>query len=216
MNNSKYIFFDIDGTLTEGNFSSWDYITIGLGLDLKVHHNILKKLKENQITLQNAINALSLYWKSSNKANKKEFLTILNSIKLRKNSENTIQELKNNGYKIILLTGSLDIFAKLLSEKLYTDDFLTTSFIIWEDEKLKSFHYELDQCKSKLNQMKQYIKINNIQKENCIMVGNGNNDIDVFKYLNLSFCLKDTSDEETKIHATYVISNLNELLNYLE
>ena len=102
MSQTKYIFFDIDGTLTEGNLSSWDYVTIGLGLKLEVHHKILKRLGKKELALQAAIDELSKYWKSSNKATLPEFNSILDSIKLRTNTDLIIKELTKKGYKSIL------------------------------------------------------------------------------------------------------------------
>ncbi len=215
MSKIKYIFFDIDGTLTEGELTSWDYITVGLGLDLKVHHDILKRIGENKISIQQAIDELSTYWRSTKNATKESFCEIFKTVAIRKDAINSIAQLRLKGYKSILLSGSLDFYGNYLSNQLKTDDNVTTSQSIWNDSEFISFKYKKDQSKAKLNVLNKYLSTNKINVTECAIVGNGDNDIDVFNLLPLSFSVSDSSTDKIKEIATHQINSLSELLNYL-
>lgn len=211
----KYIFFDIDGTLTESGLTSWDLITIGLGLDLQIHHNILEALRDKKMSLQNAIDELSAYWISSGHATKSEFKKFAHNSILRTDAQSTIKQLKTLDYSIILLSGSLDIFAAELSSMIGADGFATTSRAMWEKENFKSFYYGLNQGELKLQAMQKFLNQNKCKHTQCVMVGNGSNDIESFNYITESFCLADTTDLDAKNHAKYVINSLTDLLAYI-
>lgn len=113
-----------------------------------------------------------------------EIKELRNQIPLMDGAEETIKTLKDDGYKVIIISGSFDIIAEPLKEKLGVDDIFVNS-LTEEDGKLTGEVTGDLVTKSKLDVLNDYIKDKDIKLENCVAIGDGANDISILEAVNL-------------------------------
>jgi len=213
----KLICFDVDGTLTINEASIWYRITVGLGLERSIHEEILKRMDAGELSVEGATKELSDFWKGvQNSVSRDKLKEILQTVPLRPEAMNVLQELGTT-FKIALLSGTPETFLEILGEKLKFNYMHSSSkFIFDDDNNFLTFEYADNQRKAKSRAFDDMLNILKIPPKQVVMVGNGLNDLGVFEKAGLSFAMADTSSDEVKAKADYVISSLEELLNYLK
>lgn len=78
------------------------------------------------------------------------------------------------------------------------------------------YSYDITQKQATKEQgINQYLKLNNIPKNNTIAIGDSLNDIGMFEFCHTSFCMTH-GYEEAKQKATYVVDNIKEAIDILE
>ena len=99
---------------------------------------------------------------------------------LNKGAEEAIAGLKEEGYEIAVISGSFDIIANPLKEKLNIDNIFTNT-LIEEDGKLTGEVSGPLVSKSKLDVLNEFLEDKEYGLENCVAVGDGANDISMIK-----------------------------------
>ncbi len=210
------VIFDIDGTLTET--ISWLEITKQLGASVEEHKKLFKKMKTSQITTSDAIKNLIKLWRATNNANRQNFKQIFQNYKLRDDSLDTINYLKEK-YKICIISSSIKLYVKTIATKLKIKDYYGNTELIWdENDLLVDLDYHPNQATKKVKQLKKFIKQNNLTKDNCVVIGDGDSDIELFKYLTHSIAIiTEVSDGHIELQqlAEQKIKDLSELKSIL-
>ena len=212
----KAVIFDIDGTLTKKAIF-WTEITRKLGASVEKHMQLFENLVEGKISEDRATEGLVELWNSTGRAAKPEFQKILNAIPLRDDAKDIINYLKSKEYKLVIITGSLDVFAEIIAGKLEIDTWYSNGRTKWnEDGSIVDFGFNVDQAGLKAEQLKDYLKKNNLKPQECVMVGDSSNDVELFKLTGNGVIIRTESweDEFEKI-AWKVIEELHELKNIL-
>ena len=99
---------------------------------------------------------------------------------LNQGAEETIAGLKEKGYEIAIISGSFDIIANPIKEKLNID-YLFTNSLSEEDGKLTGEVTGPLVSDSKLNVLKEFLEDKEYGLENCVAVGDGANDISMIE-----------------------------------
>jgi phosphoserine phosphatase len=121
---------------------------------------------------------------------------VANDLKLMKGAEKTIKALKKENYLIAIISGSFDLIANPLKDKLDVD-FLFTNTLIEDDGKLTG-EVEGPLVKgSKSDVLKEFIGEQNISLEETVAIGDGANDISMLEIsgLSIAFNAKPTVKE---------------------
>jgi phosphoserine phosphatase len=179
---NKIICFDVNGTLVEEN--SWEIFTQGDKLIEKEIEEIFKEYYSRNKSIDDAWNELVTLLKKTGRANKNFISNCGNSATTYKDgAKEIIEYLKEKGYKIYLISCSIDIHLKRMVEDLRIDGFYAGSHLMFDDlgelemissECVKGKEYKKD----KLNELAEK---ENINIEDIIFVGDGDNDIGVFE-----------------------------------
>lgn len=99
---------------------------------------------------------------------------------LNKGAEETIKGLKENGYEVAIISGSFDIIAEPIKEKLGID-YIFTNSLVEEDGKLTGEVTGPLVSDSKLNVLTKFLEDKDFELENCVAVGDGANDISMIE-----------------------------------
>lgn len=118
-------------------------------------------------------------------ASVKDIKKLAEDMKLMKGAEETIKNLKDEGYLIAIISGSFDLIANPLKEKLNVD-FLFTNTLVEDDGKLTGEVTGPLVKDSKADVLKNLINENNILLEECVAIGDGANDISMLESSGLS------------------------------
>jgi len=206
----KAVTFDIDTTLTYG--SSWTIITRELSASVKTHEFIYKELKENKISYKQAKEQLLNLWKATGNDNKNFFTKIFKNIYFKKGAQEIITYLKSKGIIICLITGSVDLYAKTIAERLGIDNYFANTELVWDkNNKLVDFHYDINQSAKKLKQFLHFCSQQKINTNDFYVVGDDENDIDLFKFTKKGIAIESEKIDKLKPYAWKVINNLSEI-----
>lgn len=105
---------------------------------------------------------------------------LADEMKLMDGAEDAIKGLKDNGYEIAVISGSFDLIANPLKEKLDLD-YLFTNTLEEEDGKLTGEVSGPLVEGSKADVLKEIIADNDISVDECVAVGDGANDISMIE-----------------------------------
>ncbi len=209
----KTVILDIDGTLSTE--VSWLQLTQSLGASREEHIQIFERFTKNEIDYPTAKTILIDLWKSTGKANRESMTQIFYSWKLKDDALDVVEYLKTK-YKVCLMSGSVDLYVRVVAEKLSVSDwYANTELVFDENDNLIDFNYFRNQAEKKLQHLDEYLTKNNLSKEACVIIGNGDSDIALFKELPYGIAVETDLHEEVRMLANRTIANLSEIKTIL-
>lgn len=209
METPKAIIFDVDGTLSPE--ISWTALTRDLGASVEDHIAIYQQYKAGQTDYGASKRQLIDLWQATGNANKGHFLTLFEGWPLAPEAPNIVGSLAKK-YSICLITGSMDLYAQTVAQKLHVTDYYANTTLHWDEAgNLTDMDYELDQAKRKLEQFLGYCSLHNIKPEECIIVGDSDNDIALFEASGRGIAIGQDIPESLRKVSWQTIQTLNEL-----
>jgi HAD superfamily phosphoserine phosphatase-like hydrolase len=179
METLRAIIFDVDGTLSPE--ISWTALTRDLGASVEDHSALYQQYKAGQVDYAESKKQLIDLWRATGNANKNHFLSLFEAWPLAPEAPNIIENLAKK-YSICLITGSMDLYAQTVAQKLHVTDYYANTTLHWDEAgNLTDMDYELDQAKRKLEQFLAYCSLCAITPEECVVVGDSDNDIALFE-----------------------------------
>ncbi|MCL2116370.1 MAG: phosphoserine phosphatase SerB, partial [Methanobrevibacter sp.] len=113
-------------------------------------------------------------------ASVEEIKKIASEMELMKGAKETIQRLKDKGYEVAIISGSFDLIADSLKDKIDFDHIFTNTLV--ESEGILTGEVTGPLVKgSKSDILSELIEEKNISLENCVAVGDGANDISMIE-----------------------------------
>jgi phosphoserine phosphatase len=206
----KLCVFDFDSTLMDGE--TIDFLAAPLGLKEKVEEITKRAMSGELDFFESLITRVGLL----KGLEKKKVEQICQNLPFMPGAKESIRELKNRGYKVVVFSGGFrdaTSFAKDIlgydadfSNILHAKDGVLTGLVGGD----MMFDF------SKGDMLKRLQKVLGIKEEDTIAVGDGANDRSMFKYAKkrIAFCAKDILKKEANI----VIDkkDLKEILNFID
>ena len=211
MSQVKAVIFDIDGTLSPEN--SWTAFSRDLGSSVAEHLAIYQDHLTGKIGLDESKRMLLKLWQSTGKANKQNIEQMYATWPLRDDALEVVEWLKQKGIRVCLITGSVDLYAQHIAERLGVSDYYANATLVFdEDENLENFDYTTDQADIKLQQLREFCARYDISENECIAVGDSDNDIELFRHTGRGVLIDDGDvAAELKQSAWRSINQLNKL-----
>ena len=147
-----------------------------------------------------------------------EIQKVASELPLMPGAEDTINGLKENDIDVAIISGSFDVVADEIKEKLGVDAVYTNSFTV-EDGKLTGEVTGPLVCGSKLDVLKDHVEEAGIALEDVVAVGDGANDISMIESAGcgIAFNAKDSVKEiaDVVVDEKDLTKVLDEILNQL-
>jgi len=205
----KALIFDIDGTLSSE--VSWLKLTEGLGASVTKHSEIFEKYLQRKIPYTKAKGDLINLWQSTGNANKAYMSQMFSSWKLKDDANKVISYLRSR-YKIVLISGSVDLYVQTVADKLQIEDWYANTKLDWDNkDNLIDFHYFRDQALKKLRQFRHFKKKYSLVNRECAVVGDGDNELLLFQRVKVSVVVKKEPHPELEPYTYKKIDKLTEL-----
>ena len=213
----RLVCFDLDGTLVDNVTFSWQVFHDYFQTDRHRREDARRKFFDGKITyMQWAEHDISL-WKEKN-AKKWDFFKALEDLKLMEGAMETLRELKNNGLKLAIISGSLNV----VLEKFIPDyrDFFDDVFLsrIYFDNqgciiKVEATEFDMD---AKVLALKKIAEREKISLKECVFIGDYLNDIKIMQEAGLGIAFN-CSYDEVKRAANVIIEkkDLREILSHI-
>lgn len=213
----KLVCFDVDGTLIDNVTFSWPIFHDYFQTDKHRREDAKKKFFDGEITyLQWAEHDISL-WKEKN-AKKDDFFKAMSHLRLMEGAMETLDELKKNGLKLAVISGSLNIILEKLMPKyneFFDDVFI--SRIHFDEEgnisKVEATEFDMD---AKVLALKKIAEREKISLKECVFVGDYLNDMKIMQEAGLGIAFN-CKHEELKKVADVVVDkkDLREVLKFI-
>lgn len=172
--------------------------------------------KHGHVTYAEWTSKIEKLYRDRGLATKSRITEVLQQFELRHDAKSTISELQERGYKIVIISGSFDITIEHAAKLLHIQTYRAGTQIIFNDDNVFShFINNGDEAQNKLVQLTEICDSENILLTDCVCVGDGANDIELFKATQNGICFTNGTDE-VKSFAKYQIDSLSNLLNILQ
>lgn len=213
----KLVCFDVDGTLIDNITFSWQVFHDYFQTDRHIREDAKNAFFNGKISyLQWAEHGINL-WREKN-AKKEDFFKAANHLRLMKGAMETLNKLKEKGFKLAIISGSLDIILEKFIPNY--DKFFDYVFIsrIYFDKmgfisKIQATEFDMD---AKALALKKIAGKEKISLKECVFVGDYLNDIKIIQEAGLGIAFN-CKHEELKNVADVVIEkkDLREILRYV-
>jgi len=175
----KLICLDLNKTLINEN--TWIDLNLAMGMTKKEDDILFKFYEEGIITYSKWQDIIESIYLKRGKATRKNIGKAIFRYTYKKGAKEIVEYLIDKGYKVALISSSIDRLVERVSKELNINLFSAGNKLIFDGKgylkQLKCLGEEKD---VKLNQLKSFCKRLNIKLENCICIGDGDNDRELF------------------------------------
>ena len=208
----KAIILDVDGTLCPE--VSWTALTRGLGASVDEHMTLFENFKNGLVDYPTAKKQLIQLWRATGKANKHSMKHIFSKWELHPGAQEMVESLSAR-YVTCIITGSFDIWAQTLADRLGVDHWYANTKFIWDDNcELVDMDYTLDQAERKLEHLRLFCQKQKVTPERCLAVGDSGNDVEIFKATGNGVAVGEAPAELAEV-AAHRVSAVTDLLSIL-
>lgn len=209
---TKLICFDFDGTLTDS--SSWYLFNTHFGMTAEEDHALFQQYLENGFDYKTWTREIVKILKERNKLNKDSLLEFVQTISLREDAAGLMNACKNDGYTTVVISGGLKQVVEHVASALGVDQILTTAELIFgEDGKFKDIVDSGDEMHAKVKAFEDICEEYGVSPEDAIAVGDGGNDIEIFKKTNKGILVGNY--EKLKPFAWKQVQSLSEIKEFI-
>lgn len=211
----KSVIFDIDGTLAHGN--SWETTTAFLGGDVEQHKDLFRRSNDGGIKPEDAKAELFSMWNKRGNFDPRELQEHYMTTPLMDGAEEVIEKFKSK-YKICLISGSNELYVEVIASRLGVEDYYANSKIIYKNGLVTDLIYDPAQAAVKWQNWQKYSQQTGYKPENCIAIGNGPNDLELFQKLKFGIAIGVNPEKYPKVYnaTKYQFDQLSELLKIKE
>lgn len=174
------IVFDMDNTLVDVEIIDEIAKAAGVGEEVAA---ITRKAMQGEIDFKTALIERVQLLKN---LPEKDVIKIADSIPIMKGADRLIKEAKSMGYKTAMISGSFMIFAKKVGDKLGIDHVVANELVIKDGVVAGEVTGPLMKQDSKEFVLTEIVKSEGLELKDCVVVGDGANDIHMFKNAGLS------------------------------
>lgn len=207
----KAVCFDLNKTLIEEN--SWRDLNIGLGVRPEEDDMLMDWGDRGIISDAQGQQILLKLYQSSRKHSKNNILKILSDYNYKLGAKELVEYLKKKGYVLFLVSGSMDILVEKVADELGIEHYGANNKFQFDDKGYLQDIVTLDNDKkAKLDQLKQLCKKTNVNLEDVYCIGDGENDIELFKSTGKGITFTGSKIEN---YAYKVVNNLDEIKDFL-
>lgn len=210
MKRKKLICFDLNKTLIEEN--TWYNLNLAMGMTPSEDAKLCKLYENRKITYNKWQKELEKIYIKSGKATKENILTEIYKYTYNNGAKEIVRYLKNKGYIVILISGSINLLVERVSKELSIKYYYSNNEFEFDKRGYLRRIICLGNDKTtKVIQLKNICKKLQLSLDDCICIGDGDNDTELFKK-SKGITFRNSAIEK---YAWKVINDLNDLKSIL-
>ena len=214
----KLICFDLDGTIIDDVIFIWQTLNEGLGVSKAARQHGIDSFKSGKFTYNEWAHYDIAEWKKLN-ATKEKILSLLKDLKLVSGARETLSKLKEEGYKLALISGSLDIALHILLPDYNEifDDVFINKLKFNDDGSIDTVDPTKHDFEHKATALKEIAAREGLELSECVFVGDHENDLYVAEEAGFSIAFNCKSDMLAQISDVVIKKkDLREILKHLD
>ena len=205
--------FDMDGTLTKLR-SSWCWVHSCFEVDNEPAYQAFcnGEIDEPEFMRRD----IALWTNKNPDVTIRDIAVLSRDMPLIDGIQETIACLKANGIRTVIISGGIDLAAKMLANEFGFDDYIADEVLSYEDGRLTGEGKMNVDLRDKGINVRQYIKKYDTTMKRTVSVGNSFTDIPMFKNSGMSIAFNPT-DPYTQEAATHTIfsENIADILDFI-
>jgi phosphoserine phosphatase SerB len=214
----KLIFFNLDGTLIDGMEYIYQHLWEYFGVDKTQTRETIQKFINNEIGYEEWVNTdLKLLQEAG--ATKQTIMDAIMSLHPMEGALNTIRALKNMGYKIVIVSGGID----LVIEAVYGDE----ATVLFDEVYINKYNFDAEGklvgatpaqygMEDKAACIKDMAAKYGVDTKDCVFVGDNENDVAAALTAGKSIAFNSKSERLVEVATNHVESNdLREILQFI-
>ena len=203
----------MDDTLI--NHNSWYQLNIALGITPEEDKEMYDAYGKGEITYNEWTTKLNSLYQERGLATRENIEQMLEKITFKEGAEELVAYLRNRGYQLAIISGSFDATVKRAAESLNIPNYqANTKLVFNEDDYLKNIVSDGEEVYAKLKHLEEMCEKLGVEIEECACIGDGANDIEMFKKTNKGITFN-TAPENLKKVSWRTVNNLSEIKNLL-
>lgn len=176
----KAIISDVDETLTDR--ITWYQLTEKLGGSPARHAHLFMQYRHGKMSYEMVKKELFKIWRVQGPVHRDQLREILSQIHIKGEAADVLRNLQKRGYQICLISGSMKMFVEILAEKLNIEYYYGNARFIFDDDGYwVDIEYNKEEGQLKIEQLHDFLEKTGLKKEDCITIGDGDNDIELFQ-----------------------------------
>ncbi len=209
MQTTKLVCFDMDDTLIKQN--SWYKLNVSLGVTPEEDKKMYEAYSKGELRYEDWLRQLVGLYKRHGKANKSNIIAVLEDYEFAEGAEDLVSHLKEQGYEIVIISGSFDFLVANVAEALGVSFKKgNTSFIFDDKDELVEVISLGDELHAKLEHLKTFCNQLGIGIDECICIGDGANDIELFRATRRGITFQD-APTVVKSEAWKIVDTLSDI-----
>ncbi len=205
--------FDMDGTLTKLR-SSWCWVHSCFEVDNEPAYQAFcnGEIDEPEFMRRD----IALWTNKNPDVTIRDIAVLFRDMPLIDGIQETIACLKANGIRTVIISGGIDLAAKMLANEFGFDDYIADEVLSYEDGRLTGEGKMNVDLRDKGINVRQYIEKYGTTMERTVSVGNSFTDIPMFKNSGMSIAFNPT-DPYTQEAATHTVfsENIADILDFI-
>jgi phosphoserine phosphatase len=205
--------FDMDGVLTSVR-SSWHWLNLCLGID---NEATFRAYVSGEIDQMEFMRRDIAQWKSVKPDIRvSDIIRFFQDMPLTGGIQETVACLKSNGINCVIVSGGVDIAARMIREEFGFDEHIADGICINPDGTLTGEGNMVVDLNNKGINVRRFIEEYGTTTERTVSIGNSHTDIPMFRNSGMSIAFNPT-DELTTEAATYVVrsENISDVLDHI-
>jgi HAD superfamily phosphoserine phosphatase-like hydrolase len=177
MNHDKTLILDLDGTVT--THSTWVALNTAMGVTPEQDDELFQQYVNGKLPYIDWIKKLiEIYQNNHSSLTKQQLVQLADDIELHTDAVDFVQSAKARGYRVILVSGSVDVLVERVAERISADSWLACSKAIFEGDTFLNLVSMGDEGTAKIKLVRDFgIELS----ENTISVGDGGNEKELFE-----------------------------------
>ena len=207
----ELVCFDLNKTLIKE--TTWDDLNIALGMTKEEDRYYLNQFNQGKISYVEWTAILLDLYKQRGKATLAVVEESVGKYNYKEGAKEVVEYLKQEGYQIALISGSIDILVDRVAKELGIElSEANNIFVFDENDNLKDITTFDEDDLAKLRHLESFCRKLGIKIEHCACIGDGDNDIKLFEQTQHGITFKGSRIEDS---AWKVINELKDIKNIL-
>lgn len=177
---TKLVVFDLNRTVIHEN--TWEGLNMAMGVTPEEDALFMKWYEEGIVSYEEGQKFLDRIYISRGKAQKKTMEQVMNKYTYREGTKELMGYLKSKGYKLALISGSIDVVVEKVAKELGIDMWRAHNKLRFDDMgKFMRIDCAGDDADFKLDAVTEFTRDLGIDLSGVVCVGDGYNDRKIFE-----------------------------------